>query len=371
MPQLVQDQSGNLFMQYEDGSVVPYTQSAQQSLMPQAPVSAPMPEQAADPLESAQDGLFSGFQKVGKDKLMESLGYGEAAAESLPAAGEVAATAGQNAAWNSAATGGEVLPEVAAQGGAFELGGIGSAGNALLPLAGAYGAYNLAESQGDAPSGGRRHSRGLMQGAASGAAMGSYFGPPGAIIGGIIGGTAGLAGSVFGSSKGGRQMTRDEWRSKILESGTPLFDESYQGDLADGTTFDFGKDKFGFGKKEGDIDLTKKTTGKAAAYGNALAALQGYGSGDDREAIATQFTAASTANAKDPNDLKTVKDNYRHFLGKLGINDKEQAYEALYNNAQNIGQKNWQTFVNDMDELFLDSYPTGFDKNGNWVGVKR
>jgi len=350
--QLVQDQSGNLFMQYPDGSVVPYSPSAMQ-----APVAAPNPYEAANPLESAGDGVLS----VGKNKLLDALGFG--GAETAEGAAGFVGPATPSVEAGTLA--GPVAPEAA---GAFDLAGVGSAGNVLLPAVGAYGAYNLMDSQSDAPSGGRRNSRGLLQGAASGAAMGSYFGAPGAIVGGILGGVGGLAGSVFGSSKGGRQMTRDEWRAKILESGTPLFDENYQGDLADGTTFDFGRDKFSFGKNENDIDLSKPTTKKAAAYGNVLAALQGYGGGDDREAVATQFTAASTANAKDPNDINTVKSNYRHFLNKLGINDAETAYQALYNNAPNIGQKNFNTFVADMDELFSDAPVKGFDKNGKWVG---
>jgi len=303
--QLVQDQNGNLFMQYPDGSVVPYSPSAMQS----APVAAPNPYQAANPLESAGDGLFSGFQKVGQDKLGEALGFGGEAAAAEGAASAAGTQAGGVALGETvgtSVTGGPLQAGLststasqapAAASGAFDISGVGGAGNLILPAIGAYGAYNLIDSQSDAPSGGRRNSRGLLQGAASGAAMGSYFGPWGAVAGGVIGGIGGLTGSLTGSSKGGRQMTRDEWRAKILEEGTPLFDESYQGDLADGTTFDWGKDKFGFGTKEGDIDLTKKTTGKAAAYGNVLAALQGFGGGEDREAVATQFTAASTANA--------------------------------------------------------------------------
>lgn len=256
----------------------------------------------------------------------------------------------------------------AAEGGMFSLGGIGSAGNAILPAAGALGAFNLAMSQGDAGSGGRRNLRGLGQGAASGAALGSYFGPVGAAIGAGVGGLGGLAGSVFGSSKGDRQMSRDEWRKKLLDSNSGLFDSNYQGTLADNTAFDFGKDKFGFGTKEGDIDLSKPAVGRAAAWGNALAGITGYGGGKGKEAVATQFTAASTANLKDPNNINTVRDNYKHFLSKLGINNKDDAHRYLDESSrQGMDQQTWGMGTSAIDEIFGES-ASGFDKNGNWVG---
>ena len=75
---------------------------------------------------------------------------------------------------------------VAGQGAAtaspFALSGIGSAGNAILPAAGAYGAYDMIKNKDH-----RKGGRGLAQGTASGAAIGSYFGPQGAAIGAGIG----------------------------------------------------------------------------------------------------------------------------------------------------------------------------------------
>jgi len=62
----------------------------------------------------------------------------------------------------------------AAGAGAFDMAGIGSAGNALLPLAGAYGAYDLFQDRKDLGTG-----KGYLQGAASGAALGwRYICPP-------------------------------------------------------------------------------------------------------------------------------------------------------------------------------------------------
>lgn len=253
--------------------------------------------------------------------------------------------------------------------GMFDLGGIGSAGNVILPALGAYGAYQTADYTGNAPSGGKRNNLSMAGGAASGAMMGSYFGPWGTAIGGVLGGLAGGAGSYFGSDKGERQMTRDAYRKTLLDKNSSLFDSNYQGTLADNSSFDWGKDKFGFGSGEGDFDLSKPAVGKAAAYGNTLAALQGA-KGKSREAIATQFLGASTANIKDANDLGTVKANMKKFMGDLGINDRDQAQMALSDaSKEGMSQQEWSVFSKDLDELFSPSYPTGFDKDGKWVGT--
>ena len=86
---------------------------------------------------------------------------------------------------------------VAPSGGMFSLGGIGSAGNVILPAVGAIGAYDvLSHEYGPARSG--------IEGAASGAAIGSYFGPQGALIGAGVGGLLGLGKSYFN-----HESTRD------------------------------------------------------------------------------------------------------------------------------------------------------------------
>ncbi len=92
----------------------------------------------------------------------------------------------------------------------FSLSGIGSAGNYLLPAAGALGAFNLLSSE-NGPA------RGALQGAASGAAMGSYFGPPGAILGGAIGGVAGLAESFF-DNPSTKEIEKKRW-GNLADSG--------------------------------------------------------------------------------------------------------------------------------------------------------
>lgn len=92
----------------------------------------------------------------------------------------------------------------------FSLGGIGSAGNYLLPAAGALGAFNLLSSENGA-------GRGALQGGLSGAAMGSYFGPPGAIIGGAIGAGLGLAESFF-DNPSTKEIEKKRW-GNLADSG--------------------------------------------------------------------------------------------------------------------------------------------------------
>lgn len=227
-------------------------------------------------------------------------------------------------------------------------------------IGGAYGAYSLGKL---AANSGDLHTSdtgsATMQGASSGAALGAGIGSVfpgvgtafGAGVGGVIGGLYGLGAGLTASSKGERQVARDKYRENIIKNGVPLFDANYQGDLADGTKYDFGKDKFGFGKGNGDFNLDDPTTAKAAAYGNILGAIQGA-QGKGREAIATQFLGASTANAG--GDLNKVKANYAHFLNKLGISDLATAQKALDEAKANSGisDADYQVFKSDLNELF-------------------
>lgn len=118
----------------------------------------------------------------------------------------------------------------ATEGGTFSLSGIGSAGNGILPAAGAVGAYDLARR--DFKKNGAGYLRGIGQGAASGAAIGSYFGAPGAGIGAGIGGLIGLGKVAFG-----HKSTKDyqaERRKALIEQGvTGYEDYANQAALAD------------------------------------------------------------------------------------------------------------------------------------------
>lgn len=90
--------------------------------------------------------------------------------------------------------------------GAFDLAGIGSAGNAFLPLAGAAGAYDtLTHDRGIAS--------GALRGAASGAAIGSFFPGPGTAVGAGIGALIGGGASIV-NGMGDKDAYKTEWKRK-------------------------------------------------------------------------------------------------------------------------------------------------------------
>jgi hypothetical protein len=130
----------------------------------------------------AKDVLGGGGKEAAKAAIM---GLGDIAPGSEAYTGlEAAAAAGDPTAAALSSLGEAANPAP----GMFSISNIGSAGNAILPLAGLAGAYNEFGSHPEMAGTGR----GALQGALSGAAMGSYFGPIGAGVGGVIGLGAGL-----------------------------------------------------------------------------------------------------------------------------------------------------------------------------------
>jgi len=229
--------------------------------------------------------------------------------------------------------------------------GMDTIGSAAGPIGAAYGAYTLGKmaTSGDYTT--KDTGSLALQGGAAGASIGSAILPgPGTAIGAAIGGTIGAITGLSGSKKGQRQLIRDKWRKSMLENNVGLFGQDYKGTLVDGSTFDWGKDKFSFGKGEGAIDLDNPTVGKAAAYGNVLAAIHGAGSGKAGEAIATQYTAASTTNAQ--HDLGKVQNNYRMFMDKLGINQAsgQQQLDKMYNEGK-LSEDRYKIYSNDLREM--------------------
>lgn len=141
--------------------------------------------------------------------LMSTQAYPSVFTEATAAANQLApmeSVMGQG--WLSQANPADVLAASETPG-AFSMSGIGSAGNAILPLAGAMGAYDLFANN-------RKGARGALQGAASGAAMGSYFGVPGALIGGGLGLGAGL---VSGMGDKDRFKTEYKRSQKLRDKG--------------------------------------------------------------------------------------------------------------------------------------------------------
>lgn len=97
--------------------------------------------------------------------------------------------------------------------GMFSMSGIGSAGNAILPAAGAAGLFDLYKDRESREAIGT--SEGYLQGAASGAAMGSYFGPVGAGVGAGLG----LAANVFGIGGASRTKGEEKQREALAAQG--------------------------------------------------------------------------------------------------------------------------------------------------------
>lgn len=234
----------------------------------------------------------------------------------------------------------------------FNLGGTETLGDVAGAVGAAYGAYGLGKMALKSGDYSKSDKGSLaLQGAGYGASIGGYFGgAPGAAIGAALGGAYGFLSGFTGSGKGLRQKVRDKWREAMLENNVGFFDENYKGKLPDGTEFDWGKDKFTFGKKEGDIDLENPVVGKAAAYGNVMAALQGAVDRKPREAIATQFLAAGTANTKD--DQEKMRGNFKSFFGKLGMdtNSAQQHLKNMYDEGK-LNDNEYQVFSNDLTEM--------------------
>jgi hypothetical protein len=209
-------------------------------------------------------------------------------------------------------------------------------------VGGLYGAYQTADMIGDAPSGGKRNSMGAVGGAASGAAIGSAFGPIGTAVGAVVGGAAGLLDSYFGSSKDKYQMMRDAGRKYLQKQG--ILDENFRGTLADGSTFDFGKDGKGLAKLKYDDPLTGKIIGKA----NLLAAGEGF-SGKALEAMATLYTAAALSNANGDETIAT--ENIKHMMAQRNFNSKDVANQlaTMYREGK-ITRQQYESFENENNQ---------------------
>ena len=221
------------------------------------------------------------------------------------------------------------------------------------PIAGAYGAYQTAKYQSDAPSGGKRNRNSAIGGATAGASIGSVIPGVGTVVGAVIGALTGLAGSVFGSSKGKDQMIRDKGREALVKAG--VFSENEKGSaigtLADGSTFDFGKDGKGLGK----INYDDPITGQVIALSNIIASGEGmYGRG--REAMAHLYTTGALSNAG--GDYSKALSNIQHFAKQRGFtpeNVSAQLKQML--DSKQLSQSEYNVFMNDLPKLFAPPPP--------------
>ena len=229
-------------------------------------------------------------------------------------------------------------------------------------LGAAYGAYQLGKLALNDDITKAETGSAAAQGASAGAAIGSVIPGIGTAIGSLIGGTIGAIKGLSGSGKGQMQKIRDKWRDAMIENDVGLFDpKTYKGTLPDGTVFDWGKDRFGFGtnEKEGDINLKENPVHvQAVNYGNLMTTLMGMGESKANESIAAQYVLASladnegsTANATD----QQVKDRFRYFMDKneFSLADAQQQIGLMLQQGKidqeyhDIQQNNLRMLMND------------------------
>lgn len=182
---------------------------------------------------------------------------------------------------------------------------------------GAYGAYKTAEMTGNMAAGKQRDIGATASGAASGAAIGTAILPGiGTAIGAGVGALAGYTGSKFGSHKGKAQFMRDNIRSALQQGG--VLDKDYKGTLADGSTYDFGKD--GKALKWKNIDKlaaeNPNSWNAAVPLTDALATAYGF-VGQKASDISAWYAKGAISNAS--NDPAIAIKNAQHFAKQQGI----------------------------------------------------
>lgn len=193
--------------------------------------------------------------------------------------------------------------------------GIGSAGNYILPAAGAVGALDLGIRR---PGG----VAGAAEGAASGAAMGSYLGPWGAGIGAGVGALYGGFNKATGKDQD--QIARDNMRSALQEHG--FIDQGYNLTLADGKPFNMGMDGGatipnwdGKGARPYyNTDTSNPMTHQTVGWVNPIAELLAGKNDKLRSDLAGYLTNAATSNAS---TLEGVRSNVMTMMQKLGLDE--------------------------------------------------
>lgn len=248
------DEDGQVYVVDADGKLIPTGPKKPDSLLDQAKDRAK--KEAGKQVENVVTRAAKGIPNA--------LGFG--------GGGEAAASGtfspATQATWNAGAMGGETLPEVAPATGMFDIAGIGSAGNAILPAAGLAGAYDLWANNAKSVGTGR----GYLQGAASGAAIGSYFGPVGAGVGGGLG----LLANAFGIGHESRTKEEEHRREQLAEAGVVVPNS--------GVKEWENNAKFAESRNEADL------TGKDIIHSASLYGVKGYDKLDaaKQEAIANE-----------------------------------------------------------------------------------
>jgi hypothetical protein len=211
--------------------------------------------------------------------------------------------------------------------------------------AGLYQGYQTAEMIGDTAAGSQRNRNAALGGAASGAMIGgAAFGPVGLAVGAAVGALAGAVGSWTGSSKGKAQFMRDGIRGVLQERG--LLDENFQGSLADGTKYDFGKDGSTLKWKNIDKIIEKQPAAWNAAVPltDAIAAAYGF-VGQKASDISAWYAKGAVSNAGD--DASVAIKNAQHFAQQQGLTFemiKARLDEAMKD--ERINQSQYDYYLN-------------------------
>lgn len=244
------------------------------------------------------------------------------------------------------------IASAAGYGGA-QLGAGVTLGAAAGAAGGAYGAYQTAKLTGNTGAGSGRNRDAAVQGAAAGASIGTFIPIPGVgtAIGAAIGGTIGFLGSAaFGSSKDKYQLGRDAVREGLQKYG--IIDKDYNGTLADGSKFNFGKDGKGLAK----LDFKDPTVDKIAALANIIAAAEGA-TGKVGTGAAQLYAVAATSNAG--GDYNKALTNIQHFAQERKFNLADvQAQIKKEFDEKKITENEYNTWTADASKLFTSQAPT-------------
>lgn len=237
----------------------------------------------------------------------------------------------------------------------------GTTGAYVIPglniLAGGYAGYQTAEALGDMAAGSKRTQTGVVGGATAGASIGAGIGSIvpgvgtgiGAAVGAVVGATAGAIGSWTGSSKGKAQMMRDQIRGVLQQGG--ILDDKFQGTLADGSKYDFGKDGSTLKWKEIDkvAAAQPKAWSKAAQLGDAMAVAYGF-VGQKASDISAMYAKGAVSNAGD--DENIAQKNMQHFAQQQGLTYegiKAKLDEAMKDNR--ISQSQYDYYLGGARQL--------------------
>ena len=211
---------------------------------------------------------------------------------------------------------------------ASEAGSLTSGASKVLGAAGAaYSVYNLISNFGRMSP-----AQGAMNGASAGAYIGSVVPGVGTVIGGAVGAVVGaVCGLIKKSGKGKDQLARDSVRDYMQKND--MVDKDWNLHLANGATFDIGKDgKSSLMNKDGGKRLTYETdfsnplTGPTIGLANPLAYALCGGDRKLATAFAGYFTNAAISNTDDPEIARqnmvaifeTFKTTPEQMIGALG-----------------------------------------------------